>query len=138
MSSSKQTMNQLKNNVQVRSEKKTVVLGASNNRYRYSYRAVESLLDSGIEPVPVGIKRGDIEGISILNGQPEIEDVHTVTLYLNPENQRSYYDYILSLQPQRIIFNPGTVNPELMRLAREQGIEVEIGCTLVMLAVGSY
>jgi hypothetical protein len=131
-------MNQRIDQAQVTSEKKTVVLGASNNPSRYAYRAVELLLDKGIEPVPVGVKKGAIEGIGILNGQPNVEEVHTVTLYLNPERQKEYYDYILSLKPKRIIFNPGTENPELIRLAREQGIETEIGCTLVMLAVGNY
>lgn len=131
-------MNELSNQAQVTSEKKTVVLGATNNPSRYAYRAVELLLDKGIEPVPVGVKKGDIEGIDILNGQPEVEEVHTVTLYLNPERQKEYYDYILNMKPKRIIFNPGTVNPELMNMARKQGIEVEVGCTLVMLSVGSY
>lgn len=131
-------MHRSASDIQVTSAKRTVVLGATTNPSRFAYRAVQTLLDNGIEPVPVGIKKGNIEGIDILNGQPEIEDVHTITLYLNPENQKKYYDYILGLQPQRIIFNPGTVNPELMRLAREQGIEVEVGCTLVMLAMDSY
>lgn len=131
-------MNRSASDVQVTSAKRTVVLGASNNPSRYAYRAVQSLLDNGIEPVPVGVKKGNIDGIDILNGRPEIEDVHTVTLYLNPERQKQYYDYILELQPKRIIFNPGTVNPELMHLARERGIEVEVGCTLVMLAMDSY
>ncbi|PHN05341.1 CoA-binding protein [Flavilitoribacter nigricans] len=131
-------MNQYSSQPQVTSEKKTVVLGATNNPSRYAYRAVEMLLDHGIEPVPVGIRRGSIEGIDILNDRPDLEDVHTVTLYLNPERQREYYDYIMAMNPKRIIFNPGTVNPELMNMAREKGIEVEVGCTLVMLSVGSY
>lgn len=131
-------MNQHTRQPQVTSEKKTVVLGASNNPTRYAYRAVEALLSRGIEPVPIGIKKGDVEGIDILNGQPDVVDVHTVTLYLNPERQKPYYDYIMKLKPKRIIFNPGTVNPELMNMAREAGIEVEVGCTLVMLSIGDY
>ncbi|MCB0632278.1 MAG: CoA-binding protein, partial [Lewinella sp.] len=113
-------MNTNTKDIQVTSEKRTVVLGASTNPARYSHRAVGLLLEKGIEPVPVGIKKGEIEGIPILNGEPEVEDVHTVTLYLNPERQRPYYDYILGLHPKRIIFNPGTENPELIRLTREQ------------------
>lgn len=131
-------MNTNTKDIQVTSEKRTLVLGASTNPARYSNRAVGMLLEKGIEPVPVGIKNGNIEGIPILNGEPKLEDVHTVTLYLNPERQKAYYDYILSLQPKRIIFNPGTENPELIRLARENDIEVEIACTLTMLAVGNY
>lgn len=117
---------------------KTVVLGASNNPIRYSYTAVKQLLHRGHEVIPVGIKKGAIEGVPIQNGTPELEDVHTITLYLNPQRQKEYYDYILGLQPQRIIFNPGTENPELLQLAKEQGIETEIACTLVMLSVGNY
>jgi len=76
--------------------------------------------------------------VSIQNGHPEISGVDTVTLYLNPDHQRDYYDYIFSLKPQRLIFNPGTENPELMRMAREKGVEVEEACTLVMLSIGDY
>ena len=64
--------------------------------------------------------------------------MHTITLYLNSQRQKAYYDYILGLKPQRIIFNPGTENLELIKLAKEQGIEIEIACTLVMLSTGAY
>lgn len=93
---------------------------------------------AGHEPIPIGIKKGSVEGIEIINETPALKDVDTITLYLNPDHQKPYYDYILSLHPKRIIFNPGTENPELMQLAREKGIEVEIGCTLVMLSIGTY
>ncbi|NUN99484.1 MAG: CoA-binding protein [Saprospiraceae bacterium] len=118
--------------------KKTVVLGATPNPSRYAYLAAKKLRAFGHEAIPVGIRKGEIEGVPIQNGQPDIKDVDTVTLYLNPEHQRDYYDYIFSLQPKRVIFNPGTENPELMRLASEKGIETEVACTLVLLSVGNY
>ena len=118
--------------------KKTVILGATPNPERYAYLATSRLKKAGHEVLPVGNKKGDIEGIVIENGTPQYEGVDTVTLYLNPDNQKPYYDYILSLKPKRIIFNPGTENWELVRLAKEQGIEIEIACTLVMLSVGNY
>lgn len=118
--------------------KKTLVLGASTNPTRASHQAVHRLLNNGHEPVLVGIKNGDVAGIDIQHGQPALEDIDTITLYMNPQRQVDQYDYILGLDPKRIIFNPGTENPELMRLAREQGIEVEIACTLVMLATDQY
>lgn len=118
--------------------KKTLVLGATPDPSRYAYLAVMRLKKYGHEPVPVGVRAGSIEGIEILNGQPDVGDVDTVTLYLNPQRQPEYYDYILSRHPKRIIFNPGTENPELMRLAAEQGIETVEGCTLVMLSIGAF
>lgn len=118
--------------------KKTVVLGASPKAYRYSYTATQRLSAKGHEVIPIGISEGDIAGIAIQKGQPDLADVDTITLYLRPERQKEYYEYILSLMPNRIIFNPGTENPELVSLAQAQGIEVEIACTLVMLSVGSY
>ena len=118
--------------------KKTVILGATPNPERYAYLATSRLKKAGHEVLPVGNKKGEIEGIVIENGTPQYEGVDTVTLYLNPDNQKPYYDYILSLKPKRIIFNPGTENWELVRLAKEQGIETEIACTLVMLSVGNY
>jgi uncharacterized protein len=118
--------------------KKTVVLGASDNPIRYSYSAVHQLAARGHKVVALGRRPGEILGVPIKQGTPEISEVHTVMLYLNPQAQKEYYDYILALQPQRLIFNPGTENPELARLARENGIEVEMACALTMLAVGNY
>jgi len=118
--------------------KKTVVLGATPNPARYAYLAVMRLRLYGHEIIPVGIRDGDIEGIEIQKGMPKIEGVDTVTMYLNAQRQREYYDYILSLQPKRIIFNPGAENPELVKLANENGIETVEGCTLVMLSIGAY
>ena len=118
--------------------KKTIVLGATPNPDRYAYRATSRLKAQGYEVIPMGIRKGEIEGIKIENTTPQYEDVDTVTLYLNPELQKPYYDYIFSLKPKRIIFNPGTENFDLVRLAKKRGIETEIGCTLVMLSIGNY
>ncbi len=118
--------------------KKTLVLGATPNPARYAYLAVMRLKQHGHEVVPLGIRDGNIEGIEMLKGKPAIEGVDTVTLYLNAQRQREYYDYIFSLNPRRIIFNPGAENPELMRLAHEKNIETVEGCTLVMLSIGVF
>ena len=118
--------------------KKTIVLGASPNADRYSYRAVIALLSKGYEVVTIGIKTGNIESNPIINGTPDIDNVHTITLYLNPSNQKLYYTYILKLQPQRVIFNPGTYNPELISLLKNNGIEVIQDCTLIMLSMGTF
>ncbi len=118
--------------------KKTVVLGASTNPQRVSYDAIHRLTHAGHEVVPIGIKTGEVAGIAIIQGEPELEEVDTLTLYLNPTRQKPYYDYILGMKPNRIIFNPGTENPELAKLARENDIEVSVACTLVMLATGQY
>lgn len=118
--------------------KKTVVLGASPNPARYAYLATQRLAKYGHEVIAVGIKTGQIGAIKIEQGQPALSEVDTITLYLGAERQRPSYDYILSLHPKRIIFNPGAENPELMQLATEQGIETVEGCTLVMLSIGAY
>jgi predicted CoA-binding protein len=118
--------------------KKTLVLGASDNPSRYAYRAVHSLKNHGHEVVPVGIRQGKVAGLDIHTDRPALDDIDTVTLYVGPQNQPSWYDYILSLKPRRIIFNPGTENPELERRAQQQGIRTEEACTLVMLSIGNY
>ena len=121
-------------------DKKTVVIGASNNPSRYAYLASNMLDDYGHEVVPVGIKKGEVAGKTILDlrEHPEVPEVNTVTLYLGPQNQPEWYDYILGLNPKRIIFNPGTENTELEKKANEKGIETVYGCTLVMLRAGTY
>ena len=122
----------------MKSDKKTLVLGASDNPSRYSFRAVHMLKNHGYAVVPVGIRKGQIAGIPIHTNRPDDEDIDTVTLYVGPQNQPAWYDYILSLKPRRILFNPGTENPELERLAHEQGILTEEACTLVLLSIGQY
>lgn len=120
------------------SSKKTIVLGASTNPSRYSFLAVNKLLAYRHEVVAVGNKKGTVGTVEIDNGMPETKDVDTVTLYLNPTNQKPYYDYILALKPKRIIFNPGTENDELVELAENAGIKTIEACTLVMLSTGQY
>ncbi len=120
--------------------KKTVVLGASSKPSRYSNRACIMLNDAGIDFVPVGVDNGYILDKKILNiiDKPIIEDVHTISLYINALRQVSLYDYILSLKPKRLIFNPGTENTELKDLAINQGIEVEEACNLVLISTGQF
>ncbi len=118
--------------------KKTVVLGASENPSRYSNMAVSRLTAHKHPVVAVGKREGRIGKVQIVTGQPKEEEVDTVTLYLNPINQKPYYDYILSLQPKRIIFNPGTENPELYQKACEKGIKPMEACTLVLLSTGQF
>jgi uncharacterized protein len=118
--------------------KKTLILGATPDSTRYAYLAAERLQSHGHEFIPVGIKKGEVLGKVIVNDRPLFENVDTVTLYIGPENQRSEYQYILDLKPKRVIFNPGTENEELEEILQKNGIEVEIGCTLVMLSVGTF
>ena len=118
--------------------KKTLVLGASENPSRYSYLAIKKLMAHGHEVVAVGRKKGNVGEVEITTDSPELDDIHTVTLYLNPENQKPYYDYISKLKPKRIIFNPGTENEELERKMAQKGTNTMEACTLVMLSAGCY
>ncbi|MCG8320208.1 MAG: CoA-binding protein [Cytophagales bacterium] len=120
--------------------KKTMVLGATPNPARYAYRAAHMLVENNFEIVPVGIKTGVVAGEKILDLKlkPVMNDIHTITLYIGPVNQPQWYDYMLSINPRRVIFNPGTENRILENLAENQGIEVLRACTLVMLSVGNY
>ncbi|MCG3166383.1 MAG: hypothetical protein POELPBGB_02161 [Bacteroidia bacterium] len=118
--------------------KKTLVLGATDNPARYAYLAVEKLLRYKHEVIPIGQKAAEVLGLKIQTEQPAVENIDTVTLYLNPKNQIPYYDYILSLKPKRIIFNPGTENAEFKKMAEAKGIETVEGCTLVMLSAGQF
>lgn len=120
--------------------RKTVIVGATPNTTRYAYLAAERLTAHNHEIVPVGIKKGEVFGKQILpiKDKPSVANVDTITMYIGPRHQADYYDYLLSLQPKRIIFNPGTENEEFMQMARGRGIEVIAACTLVLLSIGSY
>jgi uncharacterized protein len=119
-------------------KKKTLVLGASENPSRYSYLAVQRLQSYQHPVVAIGKKKGILGNVAIETEKKEWKGVDTVTLYLNPMRQKEYYDYIISLKPRRIIFNPGAENNELAELASGNGIRPVEACTLVMLATNQY
>jgi uncharacterized protein len=119
-------------------KKKTLVLGASENPSRYSYLAVQRLQSYQHPVVAIGKKKGILGNVAIETEKKEWKGVDTVTLYLNPMRQKEYYNYIISLKPRRIIFNPGAENNELAELASGNGIQPVEACTLVMLATNQY
>lgn len=118
--------------------KKTLVLGASANPSRYSFMAINRLVSSGHPVVAVGLREAEVAGVKIQTKQVPFTNIDTITLYLNPQRQRDYYNYIVETSPKRVIFNPGTENPELYALLRANNIEIEVACTLVMLGTGQY
>lgn len=120
--------------------KKTIVLGASNNPSRYSFLACQMLKERNVPFVPIGLKKGEVAGEEILDirKQPEVENVDTVTLYIGPNHQEQIEEYLISLKPKRVIFNPGTYNPATISKVRKENIEVTEACTLVMLSTGQY
>jgi predicted CoA-binding protein len=118
--------------------KKTLVLGASTKPDRYAYKAVEMLVNNGHSVIAIGQNAGEVAGISIKTKNIPLKNVNTVTLYLNPIRQKDYYNYIVSTQPKRVIFNPGTENPEFYQLLKLNNIKVEVACTLVLLTTNQY
>ena len=119
-------------------EKKTLVLGASDNPSRYSFLAIHRLRRHEHPVVAIGRKISQVGDVIIDKEKKQFENVDTITVYMNAQHQREYYDYILSLQPKRIIFNPGAENSELVNLARQNGIKTMEACTLVMLSTNQY
>ena len=118
--------------------KKTLVLGASLNPDRYSNIAIRRLVLNKIDVIAIGLKQGKINKIHIQNNLTLYEDIHTVTLYLNQKRQKEYYSYIISLNPKRVIFNPGTENSELYKLLEKESIYYVEACTLVLLSTNQY
>ena len=119
-------------------DKKTLVLGASLKPSRYSNFVIQKLVNNGFEVVAFGLKPGTVAGIQIKAELLPYKNIDTVTLYLNPARQKDYYNYIVSLKPKRVIFNPGTENPEFYTILRENNIAFEVACTLVLLSTNQY
>ena len=118
--------------------KKTLVLGASTNPERFSFMAVRKLKFSHIPVVAVGLREGVIFGVRIETPFPKFENIDTVTLYIGPKSLPAYYDYILGLNPRRVIFNPGTESPEFAAMLSASGVEVVHACTLIMISNNLY
>ncbi|WP_121668062.1 CoA-binding protein [Mesonia aquimarina] len=117
---------------------KTLVIGASLKPIRYSNRAIHSLRNNDVATVAIGLRKGNVEDVNIETEKLPFKNIDTVTLYLNAKRQEEYYDYIISLSPKRVIFNPGTENPELYRILKKENIQVEVACTLVLLSTNQY
>lgn len=118
--------------------KKTLIIGASPDPDRYSYKAAHMLTSRGHEIVNVGIKKAEVAGVTIEKPDTIYKDIDTITLYVGPATQEQYYNYIVETNPQRVIFNPGTENPELEALLDKNNIEYTEACTLVLLSTGQY
>jgi predicted CoA-binding protein len=114
------------------------VLGASPNPERFSYKAVKLLVRHGNQVVPLGKRKGTIGDLAIVTGQPVLTDVDTVLIYLAPGHQGEIFDYVLSLRPKRVVFNPGTESPEFEEILESYGIKVIKDCSLVMIASGRF
>jgi predicted CoA-binding protein len=114
------------------------VVGASEKPHRYANKAIRKLSRYGHEVIPLAPRPGQVHGIQFVTGNPPVSDIHTITLYVGPQRQSALHDYLLSLKPKRIIFNPGTENEAFRQKAQEQGIETIENCTLVMLETGMF
>ena len=119
-------------------KKKTLVIGASTNPARYSNMAIKKLVSKQQPVVALGLREGEVEGIDIVKEKDLFTDIDTVTLYVGPKNQPEYYEYLVALNPKRVIFNPGTENPELYKILEQNNIEYQNACTLVMLGTNQY
>ncbi len=118
--------------------KKTLVLGASTKPDRYAYKAISMLTEKGHTVLAIGKNAGEVAGIKIQTKAIPLKNIDTVTLYLNATRQRDYYNYIVEAKPKRVIFNPGTENPEFYQLLQLNAIKVEVACTLVLLTTNQY
>ncbi|WP_297334813.1 CoA-binding protein [Algoriphagus sp.] len=119
---------------------KTLIVGATTNPGRYAHYAASLFFERQMEFIPIGIKKGKVFGKEILDlkSKPALSDIHTITMYIGPQHQEEWMDYLLSLNPKRIIFNPGTENPDFFNKAKAKGVEVVPACTLVMLRTGQF
>lgn len=120
--------------------KKTLIVGATNNPSRYAYFVAKRFSERNLDFIPIGIKKGTVFGKEILDlrSKPQLEDIHTITLYIGPSHQAEWIDYLIGLKPKRIIFNPGTENSEFFKKANSAGIEALQACNLVMLNSGQF
>lgn len=117
---------------------KTLVIGASTNPERYSFKAINMLREYNNEVVAYGLRQGKVNDIEIDTALQVYQNIDTVTLYVNPQRQVELYDYIIGLNPRRVIFNPGTENEEFENLLSQQNIISEVACTLVLLRTNQF
>jgi len=118
--------------------KSTLVIGGSIKPERYSNKAIKKLIEYGHRVYSIGLRAGEVEGVSLQQGKPDFKDIDTVTMYIGPAHQSEFFDYIINLSPKRVIFNPGTENKVFAEMLKANNIEVVEHCTLVMLDYGLF
>ena len=118
--------------------KKTLVIGASQNPERFSYMAIRKLKYNNIPVVAMGLREGEVFGVSIEKPYSKFVDIHTITIYIGPRNLPQFHDYIMNLNPKRVIFNPGTEDRKFQERLEQAGVEVVEGCTLIMISSNQY
>jgi len=118
--------------------KKTLIIGVSENEERYANRVMRLLIERNYEVVAIGKKQGEVSGVKIGTELTEIDNLHTISLYINAEIQKSYYDYIIKQNPKRVIFNPGTANEAFEKLLKSKGIQALNSCSMIMLTANHY
>ena len=114
------------------------MLGATSKPEKYAFKAISLLVEKGHSVIAIGQNAGEVAGVKIKTKAIPLKNIDTITLYLNPARQRDYYNYIVEAKPKRVVFNPGTENPELYQLLELNGIQVEVACTLVLLTLNQY
>jgi len=118
--------------------KRTLIIGASSNPERYALQAAGSLVEPGKENELLGLGLDTVFNRTIHTEKIQFSDIDTVTLYVGPKNQPMYYDYVIAIKPKRVLFNPGTENPEFQDLLKKNDIAFEECCTLVLLSTNQY
>ena len=117
----------------------TAVIGVTPNQNRYAFKAVTELTAHKYPVTALGFRKGSVAGNDIILDWPNhIENLKVVSMYIGPARQPDFYDYIINLHPNKVIFNPGTENDEFYQLLKNNGIEYEEACTLVLLSTGVY
>ena len=116
----------------------TLIIGASPNKHRYSYKAIQKLRKLNFDVYALGLNDGLIMDVKIQTKPIKFKKIHTVSMYLRPQNQSQYLNYLLKLMPERVIFNPGSENKILMNKLEEKKISCENSCTLVLLSTNQY
>jgi predicted CoA-binding protein len=119
-------------------QNRTLVIGASLKPYRHSNMIIKRLVNNGFEVVAYGLKKGEVSGVNINTDLKQYENIDTVTIYMNSKRQKDIYNYIISLHPKRVIFNPGTENTQLYQILEKNNIAFEVACTLTLLATNQY
>jgi len=125
-------------NVNNQTVKTTLAIGASTKPWRYSFKAIKTLRNHKHHVLAIGLREGIVDDVVITKELPAGKNVDTVTMYIGAERQKPFYDFLVMLNPRRVIFNPGAENQELSEILSKNGIEVIQDCTLVMLGTGQY
>ena len=108
------------------------IIGASSDRNKFGNKSLRAHAARGFRVFPVNLHEKEIEGHRAYAKVTDIpEALDRISVYLPPDKTLAVLEDIAAKSAAEIFFNPGSESEEVVRRARELGIEPLLACSII-------